>query len=324
MEWVETTGRTVEEAKHAALDQLGVDESDAEFEIVAEPKIGLFGRIKEEARVRARVEPRYPRPKADRRDRRRGRSGSVASDTVTEGATTAEPRSTRTRTPKKAVGTTVTATSSAGDEPGSETGPPPATRPTRARHRSGSSDPERRGGSGSEESGSVGKMTTVPVQAQAEAAEEFLRGLLHEMGAAATVSSRTDDGSIDVEVTGEELGTLIGPKGTTLLALQELTRTILQRKGSPLEARVSVDVNGYRKRRTEALARFARQQAAEVQASGIKRALEAMSSADRKVVHDAITGMAGVSTLSEGEEPNRRVAILPTSSTAEGATDDSE
>jgi len=57
MEWVETTGRTIAEAKDAALDQLGVDEHDAEFEILAEPKSGLFGRLREEARVRARVRP---------------------------------------------------------------------------------------------------------------------------------------------------------------------------------------------------------------------------------------------------------------------------
>ena len=56
MEWVETTGNTLEEAKEAALDQLGVAEDDAEFEIVDEPKAGLFGRTRGEARVRARVQ----------------------------------------------------------------------------------------------------------------------------------------------------------------------------------------------------------------------------------------------------------------------------
>ena len=57
MEWVETTGKTVEEAKDAALDQLGVDEQDAEFEVIEEPRTGLFGRTRGEARVRARVRP---------------------------------------------------------------------------------------------------------------------------------------------------------------------------------------------------------------------------------------------------------------------------
>jgi len=66
MEWVETTGRSVEEAKEAALDQLGVDESDAEFVVMNEPRGGLFGRLRGEARVRARVRPTNPRPKGAR------------------------------------------------------------------------------------------------------------------------------------------------------------------------------------------------------------------------------------------------------------------
>src|ERR1700736_4240104 len=85
MEGVETTGRTIEEAKDAALDQLGVDEQDAEFEIVEEPKIGLFGRVRAEGRVRARVRPTTPRPKDDRRDRRkrkpRAADGATSADT---------------------------------------------------------------------------------------------------------------------------------------------------------------------------------------------------------------------------------------------------
>jgi spoIIIJ-associated protein len=70
MEWVETTGDTLEEAKAAALDQLGVAEDDAEFEIVDEPKAGLFGRTRGEARVRARVRPAAPRGKTERRPRK--------------------------------------------------------------------------------------------------------------------------------------------------------------------------------------------------------------------------------------------------------------
>ena len=70
MEWVETTGNTLEEAKEAALDQLGVAEDDAEFEVVDEPKAGLFGRTRGEARVRARVRPATPRGNQERRPRK--------------------------------------------------------------------------------------------------------------------------------------------------------------------------------------------------------------------------------------------------------------
>ena len=70
MEWVETTGNTIEEAKEAALEQLGIHEDDAEFEVIEEPKQGLFGRTRGEARVRARVRPNTPRGKTERRPRR--------------------------------------------------------------------------------------------------------------------------------------------------------------------------------------------------------------------------------------------------------------
>lgn len=69
MEWVETTAETIELAKNLALDQLGVAEDDAEFEVVEEPKQGLFGRTRGEARVRARVRPNSVRNKNDRRDK---------------------------------------------------------------------------------------------------------------------------------------------------------------------------------------------------------------------------------------------------------------
>src|SRR4051812_22798843 len=71
MEWVETTARTVEEAKELALDQLGVAADEADFEVLAEAKQGLCGRLRGEARVRARVRPAPVRPKQERRRGRR-------------------------------------------------------------------------------------------------------------------------------------------------------------------------------------------------------------------------------------------------------------
>ena len=71
MEWVETVAKTLAEAREMALDRLGVGEDDAEFEVLEEPKAGLFGRVRGEARVRARVRPTAVRPKQDRRSRGR-------------------------------------------------------------------------------------------------------------------------------------------------------------------------------------------------------------------------------------------------------------
>ena len=124
-------------------------------------------------------------------------------------------------------------------------------------------------------------------------------------------STSETEGFVELNVSGDGLGILIGPKGATLLALQELTRTVVQRRFPSAETRVVVDINGYRKRRHEALARFAEQVAREVVATNTRRALEPMPPADRKVVHDALNSVPGVMTVSEGEEPNRRVVLVP-------------
>ena len=107
---------------------------------------------------------------------------------------------------------------------------------------------------------------------------------------------------------------MVGQKGATLSALQELTRTVVQRNAEGAKTdRLRVDVAGYRARRTAALRDFAQKLAQEVADTGTEKLLEPMGAADRKVVHDAITEVDGVETGSEGEEPRRRVVIRPTS-----------
>src|SRR5215203_5983871 len=92
MEWVETTARTVDEAKERALDQLGVVADEADFEVLAEPKQGLFGRLRGEARVRARVRPAPVRPKQERRRNRRSDQVANGDDAARAGeAQTGDP-----------------------------------------------------------------------------------------------------------------------------------------------------------------------------------------------------------------------------------------
>ena len=152
----------------------------------------------------------------------------------------------------------------------------------------------------------------------AEDATAFVVGLLDAFGLDGTVAaSQPADGEIEIAVEGEGLGLLVGPKGQTLLAIQDLTRLVAQRHVGPGSPRLGVDVGGYRQRRVEALRRFSLQVAAQVVETGLPKSLEPMAAADRKVVHDALTDVTGVSTLSEGEEPYRRVVIVPEAAAAE-------
>ena len=149
------------------------------------------------------------------------------------------------------------------------------------------------------------------LEREREIASEFVDGLVSAFGLEGEVATTMDDDEIEVGVEGEDLGLLIGPRGQTLAAVQELTRTVVHRAMPERSGWLRVDVSGYRQRRKEALERFTLQVAGEVVASGERRLLEPMGAADRKIVHDAAQNVEGVTTLSEGEEPHRRVVIAP-------------
>jgi spoIIIJ-associated protein len=302
VQWVETTGRTIEDAKEAALDQPGIDETDAEFEVLEEPKTGLFGRPRGEARIRARVVPKAPRPKQERRPRRsKGGGGKERGNE---------------------------APSAGGDAPADAgSGADSAGKGGQGGNRRGGGRDGGRKRSGSNGGGRPAKNQQegnqmsdeeVPVGDQADIITEFLEGLLDSLGAEGTVSRTVvDDETIELSVDGKDLGLLIGPKGQTLTAVHELSRTVLQRRATGRHiGRVRIDIGGYRQRRQEALARFVTQQAEAVLSEGSARALEPMNSADRKVVHDTVNEIAGVQTVSEGADPERRVVIVPEGASA--------
>ncbi len=284
MEWVETTGRTIEEAKNIALDQLGVAEDDADFEVVEEPKPGLFGRTRGEARVRARVRPTSPRGKGgERRERnaRGGRNGKSRSNGAGNGRR----------------------------EGGRDEGRDNGRNENRSQNRSGDRDRPAREPREPREDRPPREKVDVDPAAVADTAVSFLNGLVAAFDLKADVVVNRDETELDVQVNGDELGLLVGPRGATLLAIQDLTRVASQRRLGDQDTRLRVDVAGYRERRKEALGRFALKVAEEVKESGSARVLEPMASADRKIVHDALIEVEGIVTRSTGEEPRRRVVV---------------
>ena len=285
MEWVETTARTVEEAKEQALDQLGVAEDDAEFEVLDEPRAGLFGRVRGEARVRARVRPTQPRPKAERQNRRR--RGEESGDSGASGA---------------AAGNGAVATKS--DDDAAPSRRREAPRPERSGQRR---DRPARPPAGER----ANREDAVDAEQVGEEARKFVQGLVDAFGLTGTAGVRRDGDDLEVTVDGSDLGLLVGPRGSTLQAVQEITRVASQRRLGDHDTRLRVDVGGYRDRRREALTRFATQVAEEVVASGAPRSLEPMASPDRKVIHDVLSEFPGVDTRSDGEDPYRRVVIAP-------------
>ncbi len=281
MEWVETTGKSIDEATDRALAHLGVHPDDAEIEVLEEPKTNFLGRVRGEARVRARVRPSGPRPKRSRRS-------GASSERPRSGERTNRPRSDK---PSDVEGRRVR-----------EKSPASTSTPTKVKSvRSQVKEDNMAEGISLAEQGAIAK--------------EFLVGLLASMDIKAEVSVKEiDEETVELSINADpptELGVLVGPRGTTLQALQEVTRTVVQSKSPSRTDRILVDVAQYRERRVAALGRFAQQVAQEVIETGEERALEPMSAADRKAVHDALAENESVVTRSEGEDPRRFVVVSP-------------
>jgi spoIIIJ-associated protein len=152
------------------------------------------------------------------------------------------------------------------------------------------------------------------IETQQELATSFVREVVARFGLdAVTTARRSEDDGIYISVDGDNLGLLVGPKGATVEALQELTRTVVQRHTEEHTGRIVVDVGGYRERRAAALRQFVTEVATETLTTGVPASLEPMSASDRKLVHDTVNEIEGLATTSEGVEPRRYVVILPAS-----------
>ena len=313
MEWVETTARTREEATELALDQLGVVLEEAEVVVLEEPRPGLFGRMRGEARVRARVRPAPVRPKQERRRGARNRpaedrgspsapepDGETADPDGSAVAATDARNQQRRRGGRSSRGSTESRPAAASASPDSGSTPLP--------HAPASSEGT---AMSTDQPASDDTEPTVATDDVRQAAVQFVSGLTDAFGFDATVDAKVDGTEIEVQVTGSSLGLLIGPGGRTLLGIQDLARVAAQRRLGDHDTRLRVDVAGYREKRRLALERFAAAVAEQVKESGVARSLDPMPSADRKVLHDALAAIDGVESRSEGEDPNRRVIVAP-------------
>ena len=297
MEWVETTGQTVADALDAALDELGVHEDDVEVEVLEEPKAGFFKRFGgSDARVRVRLKPISREKPGDRR-RRKSKGGEVARAATAADAATA--RVAARASPAARTGPGARASRAASRKPRGEPSrrEPKPPRP-KARRAQAESGPRPRavadGGRTAEPKTSPAKGNEMEeIDSHRSSARPRPRsssppGWSRRSAPRAAVTDEIDDGAITVKIDGDDLGLLVGPKGATLNAIEELVRAVVQRETGGHGARIHVDVAGYRVKRREALAAFTRTLVDKVLETGEDQVLEPMHSADRKVVHDTV------------------------------------
>ena len=271
MEYVEVRGKTVEVAVQAAMVELGIDDPErVSVEVLQEPQKGFLGMGGQAAIVRV-----TPKPARSRRRRRRGRGkgeGGQGSDK-----------------PQKSSGGNRQSKDRGGSGKGGRAPSPdkPATR-------------ERREVSETQED--------VDIESFVPIVRDFLSGLVTAFGLEGEVSVRVDGDTVVAEVLGEQTEALVGPRGSVLEAIHDLTKTVMQRQ-TQSSARLRLDIAGYADRRRQALTIYANQLIDQVLSEGGELMLDPMSASDRKVIHDAVAGRPGVRSYSEGEAPQRFVVI---------------
>ncbi|WP_189115720.1 Jag family protein [Pilimelia terevasa] len=173
----------------------------------------------------------------------------------------------------------------------------------------GDDDGEDKAEDGDAEGGRRGPSDT-ELFAQSEIAADYIEGLLDILDMDGDIDELVSSGRPVVEVVGGRLQNLVGQRGATLEALQELTRLAVYRQtGAP--SRLLLDVGGFRAGRRKELAGVARTAVEKVRESGEALRLEPMSAFERKCVHDVVNAADGVQSESEGVEPNRRIVVHP-------------
>ena len=156
-----------------------------------------------------------------------------------------------------------------------------------------------------------GAVDLADLELEGEIAADYVEGLLDVADLDGDIDMDVEGDRALVSVVGATLDELVGPRGEVLEALQELTRLAVHRQ-TGARTRIMLDVGGYRQRRRAELTEAGRAAADEVQRTGVAKKLAAMNPFERKVVHDAVAA-AGLQSESEGEEPDRRVVVLPAS-----------
>ena len=276
IKFIDMTGKTEDEAIRRALEQLGLERDDVSVEILERAKSGFLGIGGSPATVRVSYDDGQPEPKPE--------------------PVKPEPKSAAPKAEKKPVYCAEV-----------------LQKEVRAREKQ--EREAKRGERRAEPKGE--KAPREPVVLGEEIRDEkseqirtFLSGLLEHMDAKAEVKVyEVEKNRYKVILEGEKLGALIGRRGETLDAIQQLTNYSINRGGESKRARVQIDAENYREKREESLERLAQKVAGKVVKYRRNVTLEPMNAYERHVIHTALQDTQYITTFSIGTEPNRRVVV---------------
>ena len=301
------TGKTIDEAKANAVNQLGLDADSFSYQVIQLPKSGFLGFGAQPAKIEVSYEVPDPQPEAPK--------VALSSASRSKPKPAKKPEQPKQEAPKQEAPKPESVKEAVSEAPIQEAPeapkapknekkerrekkPQPPREPREPREPKEPKEPKEPRVYAAAEPGSV-----------EEKIEVFLKGLLEHMGSQAVPHCWKEEGSTyQVELVGEDLGYLIGRRGDTLDAIQHLANYSINR-GVEGHIRINVDAESYREKREESLRRYAVKKAQQVLKMRRRTTLEPMNAYERHVIHAALQDMDNITTHSTGVEPNRCVVI---------------
>ena len=321
MKSIESSGKTVEDAVRAGLQQLGCDAADVTIDVLEAGRPGLFGMFGKLAKVRLTLKENdldfeMPSLSLDSQKTRAPKPEKKAEPKKAEKTEAPAPKNAEApaAAPRKAEKTEAPEAAKAEEAPAAEApaAEAPAAEAPRAPRRSRSNRAEKaeRAESRPEKKNDEPFVPSDPetLSEAGRIAYDFLKNVTEKMGVQVAIRVTEEADHLSVAMMGDTLGILIGRRGDTLDALQYLV-SLQVNKNREGYMRVSLDTENYRAKREEALTRLAQRMAARARKTGRKVTLEPMNPYERRVLHSALQNNPYVTTHSEGEEPYRRVVI---------------
>ena len=274
-----TTGKTIDEAIENALIQLGLDRDNVSVQVLAQAKPGFLGIGATPAKVEVTYEAPDPKPEAPKVALSSASRSKPKTAPAVKKPAEPKPEQPKAEAPKAAK-------TEAPKEPKAPKTETPKVAPVAPKEYAPAAP------------GSI-----------EEKIEVFLKGLLEHMGSQAVPHAwKAEENTYMVELTGEDLGYLIGRRGDTLDALQHLANYTINR-GIDGHIRINVDAESYRQKREDSLRRYAVKKAQQVLKAHRRTTLEPMNAYERHVIHATLQDTDRITTYSVGTEPNRRVVI---------------
>ncbi len=314
MKSIEATGKTVKDAIRNGLTELGCDSDDVDIQVIEMGSPGLFGMFGKHAKVRLTMKGEDP-------------ALDIEMPVLSLDAGSARKPRAEKRKPEKKTEKTEKAEKADNVRPEAPAAEEETTEEAPRTEKKSRSRRRRRGGASRAEAESaetvaeeaaepapiVEREPFVPTpedqqSEDARRAREFLDGLTERMGVPVSIELQETEEQLRMQMAGDNMSLLIGRRGETLDALQYLTSLNINR-GREDYLRVSIDTEGYRAKREEALRKLAVRMAGRAKKSGRRVALEPMNPYERRILHSALQNDPEVTTHSEGEEPYRRVII---------------